>query len=553
MSYKIILATRYPSEDPETTTYMSGIKTIEDARQHLLDCREECIYDWLAPELSDDDWHVLTHDSEYRDIFNEAILDSFDYYFNGEDGTFTFEAWIEEEAELDDDLLKLAGVSKKEINLSEFLRPHTSYRSFKDRFYSRAKENILDAEAFHFAFDSELMSLGFNLTDLFTSTSSNALLKNKGTYGIIKKGLEDTDNHVTVRALLRFWVLQFKDGAKLQSDIDKEAEERKKEEREKMLAAHAKYEAERKKVAAERKEKDLERLSAVADRLKDTVSELEKFGLKYAQEVLDEKTIILNSKSAELDNLNNRFNRVRISELDDSVLDRVVLDYEPEIKSIKASTKVEPAFSYSSDSSRGYVSIELLVDIDFPSYYTKRSTPSYYDTRDFISVDVEGKGINLDQCKKEFKNFIDERINKVSKEANDILDYSIARATNKIKECTNARNLGKKVQTQVDSGKDPEPSFFKTLSKLVANGREKATAAKDSWKGLHSDGDAELDYHLTLKDVANNLAYYLIDCNIDTPYGNFRTTTDSPMDLSDILYKVINNNDLTSITIVPSK
>lgn len=552
MSYKIIMTTRYPAEDPEITTYLSGIKTREEARQGLLDCREECVYGWLASELSEDGWHILTHDSEYKDIFNEAILDNFDYYFNGEDGTFVFKAWIEEEAELDEDLLELAGVDEKELGLVEFLPSSSSYRNFKDRFYSRAEKNILDAEAFHFAFDSELLKLGFNLTDLFTSIGSKALLKNKGTYGIIKKGLEDTERHIAVRALLRFWVLQFKDGAKLQSDIDKEEEERKKEEREKILAA----EAEREKEKAARKEKDLKRLKAIADGLKDTVSELEKFCLTYAQDQLDEKAIILNSKSAELDHLSNRFDRVRIKELDDRKLDREVLDYEPEIKSIKVATKINPDYYYNHDSDKGKVSIDLLVDVDFPRYYTRDKKTSYWDLHTIYHV-KDDEPVDLDVCKKEFKDFIDEKIDEAFKGPDESLDNAIAFATNRLKDCTNARALGKKAQALVDSGKSPEPLFFKKLTEIATKGRAAATAAMDSWRSLsrphHGDGSAELEYYSTLQKTANTLAYYLIDCNLDSPYGNYRIT-DDPRNLAEILYEALNKNDLeSSITIVPSK
>lgn len=549
MSYKIILTTRYPAEDPEITTYLSGIKTREEARQGLLDCKEKCIYGWLASELSEDDWHVLTHDPEYKDIFNEAILDNFDYYFNGEDGTFVFKAWIEEEAELDEDLLDLAGVDKKELGLVEFFPSTSSYHRFKDQFYSRAEKNILDAKAFHFAFDSELLKLGFNLTDLFTADDSDALLKNKGTYGIIKKGLEDTERHIAVRALLRFWVLQFKDGAKLQSDIDKEKEEREKEEREKILAAAAEREKER----AALKEKDLKRLNAIADSLKDTVSELEKLCLTYAQDQLDEKAIILNSKSAELDHISNRFDRVRISVLDNVKLDRAVLDYEPEIKGIKVTTDIFPNCYYYDDLSKGKVGIKLFVDVNFPSYYSRKERRKLH----IIYYVKDDESVDLDECKKEFKDFIDEKINEVFKDLDSSLDSAIEFATNKLKYCTHARDLGKRAQALVDSGKDPEPSFFKTLTDIATEGRASAKAAMDSWSALsrphHGDGSAELTYYSTLWKTADTLAYYLIDCNIDSPYGNYRIT-DNPKNLAEILNKALDKNDLeSSITIVPSK
>ncbi len=83
-------------------------------------------------------------------------------------------------------------------------------------FWANAKNNIIDAESFHKAYDDEIDA--DTQFDLFGYNSNGALL-HKGTYGKIK----DLDPDLfSTKALKKMWAMQFKDGAKTLDQINKQ-------------------------------------------------------------------------------------------------------------------------------------------------------------------------------------------------------------------------------------------------------------------------------------------------------------------------------------------
>lgn len=113
------------------------------------------------------------------------------------------------------------------------------------KFWADAKERKIDERAFHAAFDEELAKLG--LSDIF---DKQGRLANKGVYGKIKEAADANPENWAVKAALKLWVLQYKDGAEYQIAIENKL---KWQEAEKLKAeAEAKAKAER-----EQKEKEL--------------------------------------------------------------------------------------------------------------------------------------------------------------------------------------------------------------------------------------------------------------------------------------------------------
>ena len=91
------------------------------------------------------------------------------------------------------------------------------------QFWSEAKAGRLDSTSFWNAYSSELRKLG--LLDLFDTEYKE--LKQKSSYGRIKKAAEENPDSWAVKALLKVWVLQFKNGVKSNIRIEKEEGEQK--------------------------------------------------------------------------------------------------------------------------------------------------------------------------------------------------------------------------------------------------------------------------------------------------------------------------------------
>lgn len=103
-------------------------------------------------------------------------------------------------------------------DLMEWTDPQAS----KD-FWSQAKENKIDDKAFRRAYEDELRKL--KLWDLIDSSyNGTGILKEKGSYGSIKKASEENPDSWAIKALLKMWVLQFKNNVKSNSQLTRDAE-----------------------------------------------------------------------------------------------------------------------------------------------------------------------------------------------------------------------------------------------------------------------------------------------------------------------------------------
>lgn len=96
--------------------------------------------------------------------------------------------------------------------ISTRLTEASSFTASKE-FWAEAKESILDAKNFHLAYDEELNKLDDKIIDgVF---KSDGLLVHKGTYGAIKELNTKNPDSWAAKALMKFWVLQFKDAKRI--------------------------------------------------------------------------------------------------------------------------------------------------------------------------------------------------------------------------------------------------------------------------------------------------------------------------------------------------
>lgn len=154
-------------------------------------------------------------------------------------------------------------------------------------FWDMAKNNEISYKHFYETFFKEIKENGLsNIFETFTHK-----LKNKGTYGKIKEYCEQHPDDYFGKALIKLWVLQFKDNAK---DIDAEEKEKQKQ-----------AEEERKKRAEiERKAREEEQAKnkAIAKEILDRIiakdSEIEAQCFEAAQEAVKNKDVIKLAKLA---------------------------------------------------------------------------------------------------------------------------------------------------------------------------------------------------------------------------------------------------------------
>lgn len=109
------------------------------------------------------------------------------------------------------------------------------------KFWADAREKKIDERAFHTAFDEELAALG--LSDIF---DKKGRLAHKGVYGRIKEAADANPDSWAVKAALKLWVLEYKDNANYQIDIENRLKWQEEEKRKAEAEAKAKAEREQK-------------------------------------------------------------------------------------------------------------------------------------------------------------------------------------------------------------------------------------------------------------------------------------------------------------------
>lgn len=176
-------------------------------------------------------------------------------------------------------------------------------------FWANAKKGLLDIDSFMLAFkadlDKKFNELELSWDDMF---GSNDKLKGKWSYGKIKQLLDKYPNDWNVKALLKFWVLQFNDNAKTVREINRE-EQRKQKEIER----------------AEQEKRRQEEKAAEEKILAETTAFIDKFKPMFE----DELKKFLAENKPRLDELEEKFNKLYSKPIGDGY-NKVQFIYCPE-------------------------------------------------------------------------------------------------------------------------------------------------------------------------------------------------------------------------------
>ena len=368
------------------------------------------------------------------------------------------------------------------------------------QFWSEAKAGRLDSISFWNAYSSELRKLG--LLDLFDTEYKE--LKQKSSYGRIKRAVEENPDSWAVRALLRVWVLQFKNGVKSNIRIEKEEGKQK-------LAA---------------KKAELAEVEA-------QLPEFEKIFKEVGNRILGEAAAECNK----LIRINNDL-ITKIEEISHGFVEAKSLI----AKEIKDNDLFEMTFVYDGPTvtdltGKIHISFEEVFgeDIGYGYYWSSRLSDADYDVLQ-KSFDIEG--MTVDKIRKEAEKVFTDLVAIIKPQVGNISQTELIKAT--YDKTVKTVEDGKKAQAAVNAGRPVNPNFIAEILAVLKNGLKEASDEYDSWAGWqYDDGDSGAAFAMEKYKTIKAAAVYLFNCNWRS-YVNDREiavwrTTDSEEALEDAL------------------
>ena len=368
------------------------------------------------------------------------------------------------------------------------------------QFWSEAKAGRLDSISFWNAYSSELRKLG--LLDLFDTEYKE--LKQKSSYGRIKKAVEENPNSWAVKALLRVWVLQFKNGVKSNIRIEKEEGKQK-------LAA---------------KKAELAEVEA-------QLPEFEKIFKEVGNRILGEAAVECNK----LIRINNDL-VTKIEEISHGFVEAKSLT----AKEIKDNDLFEMTFVYDGPTvtdltGKIHISFKEVFgeDIGYGYYWSSRLSDADYDVLQ-KSFDIEG--MTVDKIRKEAEKVFTDLVAIIKPQVGNISQTELIKAT--YDKTVKTVEDGKKAQAAVNAGRPVNPNFIAEILAVLKNGLKEAMDEYDSWAGWqYDDGDSGTAFAMEKYKTIKAAAVYLFNCNWRS-YVNDREiavwrTTDSEEALEDAL------------------
>lgn len=331
-------------------------------------------------------------------------------------------------------------------------------------FWNSAKAGKLNVIAFNKGYAGALSRVG-----LFKSLfNDEGLLVSKGTYGELKKASDKYPNDWTVRACLKFWVLQFKDNAPLDGGtlVDEKnavkaevtAFTAKIPDMEKALEAAAE-EAIKEFVASDSFKQAQEKLIAGAD--------------KYDAEVGEAKaarTITIAEPTAEV--------KITVLTTRDN---EYVCRYAVEAKAVLGNNIADTDILVERDWDRGDVkSIDEVCKLIKTDFQTRTSFDVNRCVEDYLN--------NLDKDLKQFK------LAKAKEEA-------------ELRKQKEIEDFKKTVQADVDAGDEPDLSLLEKLARATIAQAQKESDSWAQWR--YDDGDSGAAYAMRIYEGSKDLARYL--------------------------------------------
>ena len=327
-------------------------------------------------------------------------------------------------------------------------------------------------------------------------------LKEKSSYGRIKKAAEENPDSWAVRALLKVWVLQFKNGVKSNIHIEKEEGEQ--------------------KLAAKKAE-----LAGVESQL----PEFEKIFKEVGNRILGEAAAECNK----LMKINNDL-ITKIKEISHGFVEAKSFI----AKEIKDTDLFEMTFVYDGPTATDltgkiYISFEEVFGEDVRYYWSSRLRDAGYDILQ-KSFDIEG--MTVDKIRKEAEKAFADLVAIIKPQVGNISQTELIKAT--YDKTVKTVEDGKKAQAAVNAGRPVDPDFIAEVLAVLKNGLKKAGDEYDSWASWqYDDGDSGAAFALEKSRTIKAAAAYLFNCNWRS-YVNDREiavwrTTDSEEALEDAL------------------
>ena len=340
------------------------------------------------------------------------------------------------------------------------------------QFWSEAKAGRLDSTSFWNAYSSELRKLG--LLDLFDTEYKE--LKQKSSYGRIKKAAEENPDSWAVRALLKVWVLQFKNGVKSNIRIEREEGEQ--------------------KLAAKKAE-----LAGIEAQL----PEFEKIFKEVGNRILGEAAAECNK----LIKVNNELiNKIK------EISHGFVKAQSFIAKEIKDTDLFEMNFKYygptmSDLTGTIYISFEKVFGESVDYHWLSRI---HGDSSNILQKRFDIEGMTVDKIRKEAEKAFTDLASIIKPQVGNISHTELIKTT--YDKTVKTIEDGKKAQAAVNAGKPVDPDFIAEVLAVLKNGLKKANAEYASWAGWrYDDGDSGAAFANEKYKTIQAAATYLFNCN----------------------------------------
>lgn len=372
--------------------------------------------------------------------------------------------------------------------------------SASSQFWSEAKAGRLDSTSFWSAYSSELKKLG--LLDLFDTNYKE--LKEKSSYGKIKKAAEENPDSWAVKALLKMWVLQFKDGVKSNIRIEREEDEQKLADKKAELANVEAQLPEFEKIFREVGSRILGEAAAECNRLIKINNELINKTKEISQGFVEVRSFIA-KEIADTD----------LFEMDFKY-------YGPTMSDLKGTI---------------YISFEKVFGESIDYHWSNRIDRAGYN---FIHKRIDIEGLTADKIREEAEKVFTGLAAAIKPHVGNISHTELIRTT--YDKTVKTIEDSKKAQNAVNAGKPVDPDFIAEVLAVLKNGLKKADAEYTSWANWkYDDGDSGAAYEHEKYKTIKAAAVYLFNCNWRS-YANDREiavwrTTDSEEDLKNALSK----------------
>lgn len=418
-----------------------------------------------------------------------------------------------------------------------------TYRDSKT-FWNGASEKKIYDKNFHKAFDAELQELG--LMDIFAKDGSIA---NRGSYGKIKAAREANPDSWAVKALQKFWVLQFQDGVKLDSVIRREKEEADrleweawfKEKQARDEAERLEREAER-RAEKERERKELEAKNAQAQAdyevLENYLPELKTFVEKQVADLAESKRHLLIPVVEKIIKLRSEVDaniRSMIYRHDErrEIPKAAILETLKTGKDLyKLTFDLPPIDRYRPSATIVVCLVELFKDHG-GSYYRSR-TGDVAEGELVFNVGV------VDTEKTKLADMINSWFNKIYKVVSSDLEKILKEAQKEYDSVMSKVKAAKEAQAAADAGRPVDPNFISTILNELRDGLKYAERQYDLYLDVH-DGSSGAAYAMAEGRTVESVALTLVNCNWraytdEKEIASWRMT-DSISDLQDAIDK----------------